>query len=41
MTGVVKKVMTYGVFVDLMNGLVGLAPNRVSQILQIGKEPHS
>lgn len=27
--GVLKRKMEYGVFVDLLNGLTGLAPNKV------------
>ena len=28
--GTVRKIMDYGVFVDLGGGLVGLAPNKVA-----------
>lgn len=28
LVGIIKKLMPYGVFVDLLNGLIGLAPNK-------------
>ena len=31
--GFVKKVMEYGIFVDLLHGLVGLVPNKVWKLI--------
>lgn len=31
--GFIRKYMDYGVFVDLLNGLYGLAPNKVEYLL--------